>query len=1475
MPRLSRVRFHAVGHPNARLEDLVLDLRGADGHATDSTIWLRNGGGKSSILNLFFATLRTRKRDFLGGRADSRRRALEDYLQPGEPGAVITEWELDDPAGTLDVGEKRRFLAGAFYEHRTGANESLRRLFFSTISTPGIPETTLEGLPLTRVDDGVERKVTLAQFRQRWLALREAAPGLTPVATEVQHEWQEVLDNAGLDPDLFRYQLQMNLREGGADEIFRFDDDEAFIDFLLELTIDPDRADDIGRTLSTFREQLRRRQLEFIPDRKLASGLLERFEPLARVADDRRRGQERLHAASARLDALERAIVADAHRAREQARELVARRDHHFARESELRMEASRLRREAVAWDHDAARRLEEAARTLLETARIAETDARRRDVLLRAAVPLREARLREAEATSWREEHAQRSEALAPDLARVEASARHLVAALRARARNLGERRGELEARIRSLEAAAESRATEARRLSQEVGERSSALRRLEQMQQRDAALRAQWESEGVLEGAESIDDAARRWRERAERAMTQVEHLEESERVRINRLDSLREEIGAADAELRDLAARQREASVELAASRTAFAKLADDPRLLRLLELEQAPDWDTISPRHATLLRRTASSLRQRAATLRAEHFAHARALVHLEESGVLPPDADVERALAVLEGHALSGWTWLARNIASTSERQKLALRHPALARGLVVIEGKVEQAVRTLEENGFVPVAPLALALPAAFQSAEVADVLVMGQGTEAYHDPDVARRRLERMREQQEEREREANRLEREAEELLALGIAFASLRERYPVGHAAQLQRAIEQLVEEQDRVQARRRRAEQDLVDAREAASETTASQRRLRSEALEAERLALRLEQSVRERETDRGEGDARLLLEREIAERRALLDEIEVQSDKERISLGELRSQVRALAEEIRLVESDASRIPHVRAEDVEPAAGDVDALRIAWEREVRLYEQKAGDDQALEMAARYDAMGQDARRTMRRILIESTSEDDVAALLAEMPDADMLERRREEAGHRLSIAQARVFEAEHQVTVASKRRHAASEAWKAERRPEVPHEVETGREAERRALECRATADARVADAEQESAESQRLALLAERTLHGADSRSKDASRTSALRRAFGDLVASALSTADEETGSTAAPDAPDVSLETLDEDLARIEAVLREAQGRAAELDKDRRRAAEALRRWCDHDDFATLRSEVSGRVRALSDLALEEEASRFMEQLSLRVAQLDAAIADGERHHAQVCRLVLDMAESGLRQVRLAASSSRVPDRVPDIGGQHFLRITTSEPSDPATRLALVSSLVDELVAEEDIPTGPELVRRAVRRIARPFRVRVLNPDTSAQRRSIPIAETSKFSGGEQLTCAILLYCTLAGVRARNRGRARQPSSVLMLDNPVGRASRRRFLEMQREFARAMGVQLVYTTAVNDHEALSVLPNVIRLRNERVDRTRGHRLVEFDEDEATRYGRVEGARIARVERRPDEPPAA
>ena len=123
MARLARLRFVCIGHPDARIDDLTLDFRDGEGRATDSTLWLRNGGGKSSLLNLFFSVVQPYRRQFLGGKAEFGDRQLEEYIKGDDHAAVVAEWELPDQQPGLGHGvlAPARFLTGVFYEWRPGS----------------------------------------------------------------------------------------------------------------------------------------------------------------------------------------------------------------------------------------------------------------------------------------------------------------------------------------------------------------------------------------------------------------------------------------------------------------------------------------------------------------------------------------------------------------------------------------------------------------------------------------------------------------------------------------------------------------------------------------------------------------------------------------------------------------------------------------------------------------------------------------------------------------------------------------------------------------------------------------------------------------------------------------------------------------------------------------------------------------------------------------------------------------------------------------------------------------------------------------------------------------------------------------------------------------------------------------------------------------------------------------------------------
>ena len=86
--------------------------------------------------------------------------------------------------------------------------------------------------------------------------------------------------------------------------------------------------------------------------------------------------------------------------------------------------------------------------------------------------------------------------------------------------------------------------------------------------------------------------------------------------------------------------------------------------------------------------------------------------------------------------------------------------------------------------------------------------------------------------------------------------------------------------------------------------------------------------------------------------------------------------------------------------------------------------------------------------------------------------------------------------------------------------------------------------------------------------------------------------------------------------------------------------------------------------------------------------------------------------------------------------------------------------------------------------------------------------------------------------SGGEALTTAVLLYTLLTFMRKKrhNHPHGRLPA-FLILDNPLGVCNRSDFLDAQLKVARAMGIQCVYLTGINDRESLGLFELRVAIR--------------------------------------------
>lgn len=1460
MPRLARLRLVSVGHEQARMDDLLLDFRDRDGKPTDSTLWLRNGGGKSSILNLFFALLRPSRRDFLGGKADSRRRSLEDYVLPQDHAVVVAEWELDRPSGTLDLAEPTaRLLTGVFYEWRTP--QELRRLFFSGRVADAV---TLESLPLTREQDGgSRRRLTMASFRQEWTALRERLPHLQCGATEVLSEWIQQLEAAGLDPDLFKYQIKMNLREGGADELFRFGTPEEFVDFLLELVLDPALADRISKNIAVYREQLLERRDRRLPERDLVQGLVQRLKPLRDIAEDRASLSGELADASTRLFRLRRWVDERLTRVCAELIEVEDAERRHAAEAHRLRREVDVQSRDAAVMRLAAAQiRLARVDTELAQQERV-QDEAKLVSSTWDAAIPLRNARRFEQQAAMYRKDLERNQHNEAPLLVNLRRAAGALAAALAHEIQTLRRAQEDaLETKRRSRDAA--------RALEQQAKECTAAISRADtqiaQMERQEAmaaAARGELESRGALVPGERGGAAMLRLGDQIEQARQAELDLRaaiEEQRARLGEISRHRVEA-LARAQMRQEQARVLRTGLQAATDRR--RQIEDDPLLARVLEVE-ALDIERASGEILNTLEARAWLEQERGVLARVEREEDQRSVKHLEEHGLLPPSPDVHRVLEAIRARlpaAWSAWEWIEQNI-RRDQRREFVIRAPELASGVIVRDADFEKAQELLAKSGVAPDAPVVLLTATAAKanpSPSPGPRAVLGPASDAWYEKTSAEEELRRRRarlDQIDAKIRDAAALHRQ---ILDLAMRVREFRREHPRGWFGAEEHRL--LTAEAEAADAHTRTLE---LETEHASTEQRINGLEERREVRQNERLRCeadhhRVELYVRDHEAPAADLQNALAqarqaskvqaaelerLQRDAAQRDMVADAAEQQA-------GRHGEEARAREEELRAVEYvEAEQQPHA-------TPGPLDEYRDTYQHQKRSYEERVGKKELLQLARQADDNAREERRKLNQLLRDGVTEAEARRLLDSLDDPTRAEEEAQRARELHASARGLLGALSRDHKQAKER---LADAQRACTRWGDVSEFLSGDlpasadEADLSVEQAEASVAQLTAEAALEDAAQKQSAARGEGLKHRRSGLEKDRNRLSTIESSYSHLL----------SGGTAEPPPVELDDETFDSHLDELDTALRNARARAEDLDRRCQGAARLVRAWAGEARFERLHDSIAQQFRSLEDQELERSAARWSGQLELRLEHVSAQLAEMDRHRDVLVGEVVSVAEEGLKILQKASTHSTLPEHVPGLGGAQFLRITCRPPDDPGERRGRIGDLVDELIGEHEVPGGVALVQQAVRRLARPIEVRVLNPDPALGRRYVGIAEMARFSGGEQLTGAILLYCTLAQLRARQRAMARKPSSVLLLDNPIGRASRPKFLELQREVARAMGVQLIYTTGVNDFDAMHALPNVIRLRNERIDRNRGHRVVEHHAGE----GAIEAARVVR----PDAP---
>jgi hypothetical protein len=1502
MYELSRVRLYSIGPAGARYADTVLDLRGVGEPvprpapaqaeffeeepvgpprrpAPAGVLFLENGGGKSVLLKLIFSVMLPGHRNTLGGASSG---VLRKFLLADDCGHVALEWQHVQTGECVVVGkvsewrgrqvsnDPRKF-AEAWYSFRPGPGLTLDNL--------PVAEATSVRPPVEGVSGAQGRRRTMKGFRDAITEAGKAYPHLEVHWEEIHDRWIEHLGDLGLDPELFRYQREMNADEGEAAGLFAVKKDSDFTDLLLRAVTDTRDTDGLADLVSGFGNKLGRRA-ELIAERDFTAGSVDLLGRIVEAADARGRARDIHTGAERRTRTLARRLSARGARERARTADLAQRvtaaayavthaesaRDRSGLIAAELAYRHASLALTAAEKSAAAQKRELADARTLHAAWQAAEAVLRHRAAADRVARV--SAAIQEAERDA------------APALAARAKAAVDLVRALHAAATKAEHHANEEEERSAALQDVGDAAhrdstaaATEAQRARSEAGHLRQRLTEVEQ--ETAEAVRAGWlddsapdadPARAALAASDAEKTTVAAWDTAREAARRATEHAREAAAA-----ESRAELTAARAADAATAAERAHEAE-----RRTAEA-LAAEERLAELLGLAArtrpgipqprqdagrdrpadaprasggaltAEELDRFADELRELLDDTVSSAERQLFELRTAAADDSRILGALGDGGLLPPGPDVLATVEFLGEHgipALPGWRYLAQAVDPADHARVLAAR-PELVDGVIITDPDSHTRARdVLGDAALLPRSAVAVGTAAAL----LAPTPAPGSGAEdvflvppnpAMHDEHAADEERQALRARATARDEEIRALAARLGKDRELAARLASWRTGCPAGRLAELARTAEQ-------ARAFAEEAEAELTEARTVraeADESAAEAVHLRDERQEAAQKARRAADALAGlafRLRERAGWQARL---RELADEGAEAEaraqvclERARAADEDRRAAQRAADDARRTARALRAERSEIAGAPDDVPEDsagngTEAPKASLPDLREAYRAASQVYEKVGvGADLRAEQA-RAESDESAARAELDRL---SNKVRTRAAQLLESPDGSDGPSR-----------QAAAARAEELVQLLETRVSTASEQLGRLRGEAERHAPEDG-DAHTELPEDLVPADAEHAQTLLRTA----TAELASRTEALAQARDAHAELLDAHRAAEDaaggfDEIAAMLRDLLRDPASDDEAEDTEPYPGSLDEARQSAAEARRSLRGCAADLSAAEaavREASDVLVRHANSTRYEQVRTPARQQIRELPASALPEHAGKWADAFAPRLRVLTDELAQLERNRDSIVDRLRGLVESSLATLRSAQRLSRLPEGLGEWSGQEFLRIRFEEP-DQATLTERLGEVVDEATRaavkkNSDLRRdGMSLLLRGVAAALHPrgVAVEILKPDAVLRAERVPVGQMGDvFSGGQLLTAAIALYCTMAALRSNDRGRDRhRHAGTLFLDNPIGRANATYLLELQRAVSDALGVQLLYTTGLFDTTALAEFPLVIRLRND------------------------------------------
>lgn len=1394
--RIRRVRLEAVGPPDARYDDITLSFVAAGRAAPNAVVLLRNGGGKSLLLFLIFKALLPRRAD--GTKTAGDQREARPIVAPDECATVAIEWQHCD--------DDRLLVTGHSFERGEGTD--VRWMF-----EPREGSLTLEDLPLR---DGARRR-TRAGLMLALAARGRADPRLRWRDETGVSAWEQGLSQEGLDPAILRYQARLNRREGGDDDELRFRSPQEFARLVLRMVLDDEPLARLQTQVATHAAQLAQKdakgaEAEFCRDIAVLLQALGSAHDELTAADNARRAAQELWGIVAGVLRAAREDGADRAATLERSREPLE------ARRQSLETHVRDLRRETSVVGAGTAKLRADAARAELASAieRVAAGDGEHAAWLLAESI----ADLQGAEG---------RRGALAAQLSAQEAglsdaqrdraaAAVRLAAALFHEAMQVDSRAGQ----VRGAWTAAEDNE---RRLASAIGDlngrRGDAKERRGRLEAvldlferaterlRDCGLLGRQErpSAAIARFQADLDDCAEREVELADRTAE---------------LRDRHQTTAAALALEHDTTSAQQAALDELDARRgTALARVRDALVDAVRDTLDVGRDWQPLEEPAAAeqALEHARAAADARAAVAENQIDALTADERSLTEHQLLSIEADIEHACDVLDRcgvHAFAAMRYLADAVAPESRRAVIAA-HPILAAGIVVIDVDPHTAVTLLCENGARPPRrPLIVAAAADLQHGESAASTAVVLPADAAYDQQAAEAATAEI----------ASRLavlrhERDEHRSLSTQLAHAAL----VLFDQTRLLHAILPAASRNDRrLLSTVEHHCGALSQSRDAAAQRLATQEAALVE-VDRSLVAVAVEQAGLEREQQRARG---------ALDRLDHLDDVDVIATRAALEdlatlAATLTGQAATLGDERDTVIRATQRLGN-EFETLNAQASNLRGRALGLPTDGAAVTPEPGELPMLTAALK---VAEDAVResipdeTLRARL--AAAEENTAALRSKQGLAPEAVRARATrlAGTSVGVDRdaldrgCRDAKAAHESAI-ERKGQADSALSLATRAYEEAHSAVAADDYARAPKVLRSLNPTNIGEGEAWLAQLAALKAVAEREAINNQEELANADQLLARER---DL----LRELDDAAGR--------LLIEHPPKHVAALPAWTRRTDG-------IRERVSTAVTGLEIATRFLTAAREVlTQRLHAVTERTaaadarippgvlaplrggetLAADAVRYEAELRTRAGELDRQIAELDKHRDAIVAQLLTIGTEGVRKLDRVAAATRLPHE-PALGawsGKQFARLTHKVVTDEATRRHLLREVLNRAVTSGSSRRGgPDLAFEATMALFEDgLRVFALKPHPQPDDQYHPIEKVGpEFSGGEELTIKLVLFCAVSAVRAAERaGRPRggYRAGPLLIDNPIGTASRGSLVDLQLRLARHLGAQFIPFTAL------------------------------------------------------------